>query len=471
MISGIVLARPSLRVVQVSPHPMWLAALGWRIILVVCMLCVPVWAGAASGIDEEAAMVFQNYASGVEALGIPPFEMSYRANLASIPSMPDLERRSRFFREMEARVWTVKQSSHDEGAAIGLAALSSEIAFQRDLTAQLQRFAGAASGAEIPDDGLFRLPDGRSWYRLYVRRWTSDDVSPDWLLAFGRTEVSRIQGELARLQRQFGYAGDDAGFQAFLNGPEFLITDEACLGTAVRAVQEAIRSRLAEQFAIVDVPAVSIASIPDATRETPPGYYRDGTFFYSFFGTRFPRRSLGWLFLHEAIPGHHYQQTLERRDEWERLKSLCCWFPGFVEGWGAYVENLGGELGIYDDPALELGKWEWDLVRSARVVIDVGIHHRGWSRALALDWWRRNVPGAAEVAEREVDRVTRWPGQALSYKVGEHRFLRLRKLVREQAGAAWDPRSFHETVLRHGSLPLNLFERVVLRGMPRQITR
>ena len=100
------------------------------------------------------------------------------------------------------------------------------------------------------------------------------------------------------------------------------------------------------------------------TKDTPPAYYDDGVFYFSFFGNRFPGRSFGWMYLHEAIPGHHYQLSLQP-------ESVGFWYPATVEGWGAYCENLGTELGVYADPDLHYGKWEWDLVRSARVALDV----------------------------------------------------------------------------------------------------
>src|SRR6185437_9216237 len=111
-----------------------------------------------------------------------------------------------------------------------------------------------------------------------------------------------------------------------------------------------------------------------------PGYWSDGVFYYNFSGGRYDRRAMEWLFLHEAIPGHHYERTLPRPSgPAPRFRALFS-YPGYTEGWGAYSEDLGRELGLYDDPYAYLGKLQWDLVRSARVVIDVGIHDEGWSK-------------------------------------------------------------------------------------------
>lgn len=138
------------------------------------------------------------------------------------------------------------------------------------------------------------------------------------------------------------------------------------------------------------------------------------------------------------------------------------WYPGFSEGWGAYAEDLGKDMGCYRDPYLYLGKWEWDLVRSARLVMDVGIHYEGWTRAQALRWWKENVPNQEDISEREVDRITRWPAQAISYKAGEDEILNLRKTASEKQGSDFDLRRFHTLVLQRGSIPLPLLREIVL---------
>lgn len=138
--------------------------------------------------------------------------------------------------------------------------------------------------------------------------------------------------------------------------------------------------------------------------------------------------------------------------------------PGYSEGSPAYTESLGHRLGVYRDPFSHLGKWEWDLVRSTRVVLDVGIHYLGWSRQQALDFWQENIPNQESIMEREVDRIIRWPAQVASYKVGEVRFRKLRKQAEQQTGFEFDARRFHSLLLDQGPLPLEVVSKITYSG-------
>lgn len=147
----------------------------------------------------------------------------------------------------------------------------------------------------------------------------------------------------------------------------------------------------------------------------------------------------------------------QRRSKFFSPLSALTFYSGNAEGWGCYVEYLGKELGLYQQPAAELGKWEWDLVRSARVVLDVGIHDRGWTHAQALAYWQANVPGQDDIAEREINRVTNWPGQCLSYKVGAQRIEDMKSRQAQRPG--FSPPRFHAAYLALSRLPLEVVER------------
>ena len=171
---------------------------------------------------------------------------------------------------------------------------------------------------------------------------------------------------------------------------------------------------------------------------------------------------MDWLFVHEAVPGHHYQKSIERK-----LQLPCpefmqlFWYPGYSEGWAAYTEHLGAEIGVYQDAYSRLGKWEWDLVRSTRVGLDVGTNLLGWSDATALRYWKRHVPNQDRIAMREINRMRRWPAQVLSYKLGEDVILRLKRYAMKQGGATFDIKKFHSLLLSRGSVPLDVLENVV----------
>ena len=141
-----------------------------------------------------------------------------------------------------------------------------------------------------------------------------------------------------------------------------------------------------------------------------------------FYNEQFNRRTIEWVYMHEAIPGHHLQSSFAKLNELQETFL----YPGNFEGWACYVEYFGKQLGLFQDIYTELGKWEWDLVRSARLVLDVGIHYYGWSQEKALQYWKQTIPNQLDIAEREITRVTNWPCQALSYKIGADYIFKLR---------------------------------------------
>jgi uncharacterized protein (DUF885 family) len=139
-------------------------------------------------------------------------------------------------------------------------------------------------------------------------------------------------------------------------------------------------------------------------------------------------------------------------------------YPGNFEGWACYVEYFGKDLGLYQNPYSELGKWEWDLVRSVRVVIDVGIHYYGWDFNKAMAFWKANIAGQDEIAEREITRITNWPGQVLSYKVGAHKIMEMKEKYREQQGNKFDVRKFNTLYISLGMVPLEIMEKYIITG-------
>ena len=198
------------------------------------------------------------------------------------------------------------------------------------------------------------------------------------------------------------------------------------------------------------MPRIEAMEWPDAGPQTPPGIYlgaRDNAFGvdvfqFNFYDSRFKRRSAGWLYLHEAIPGHHLHS------QWLRGQQF---YIGTSEGWACYVEKLGSSLGVYDDLYARLGALEWDLVRSVRLVLESGIHYLGWDRSVALAYWKKNIIGQDHIAEREIARVTRWPAQAVSYKAGAQA---IQKIISRKVAKGSDLRSAHKFILENSSLPL-----------------
>ncbi len=164
---------------------------------------------------------------------------------------------------------------------------------------------------------------------------------------------------------------------------------------------------------------------------------------------------MDWILNHEAIPGHHYQFIVfAKRKAYQPPFSDLMFCAGYAEGWACYTEYLGKELGQYQTPEAELAKWEWDLVRSARVVLDVGIHFHGWTKAQAMDYWKANIVGQDDISEREINRVTNWATQAVSYKAGAAKIEEMRTEL--EAGGGQDVRKIHSAILWFGEMPLEV---------------
>lgn len=438
------------------------------ILLLFAALSVALLSTGASAADPDAAALrlFDSFVSGYRALNIPDIDLSSEANFRKIPSLQSIIEQEEFFRATGEKLQTVRRKSLSDEVRYLYDGLLYEIDFNCARLKLEKRFRERA--VSVPQGGFSRMPDGREWYRLYVRLWASKDITPAEVRSLGKREVARIRGEISAIQRTLGYEGRSPDFYRHLREPAQFITDEKELQGALNQVQDTVFSALGHDFEITDIPRVDIRPVSSPTKDTPPGYYDKGTFYYTFYNNRFPRRSLEWLFIHEAVPGHHYQVQIGRMSKNRPDVRGLFWYPGFSEGWGAYAEDLGKDLGCYRDPYLYLGKWEWDLVRSARLVVDVGIHYEGWTRTEALRWWNENVPGAEEIAEREIDRITRWPAQVISYKAGEEEILKLRKMAENGMGKDFDLRRFHSIVLQRGSIPLPLLHEIVEENLNRR---
>lgn len=403
----------------------------------------------------------KSFATDFSALKVPVFDYSYEVNFAKMQTLPGIKKQIALFLDYKNKMNAIDANTLSLREKYLYLQLAYQLQLQMDRANLEKEFREKHNNFPIPKDGLYRLPHHREWYRLYVRRWTASEISFEELWKLGFREIRKVQREIAVIQDELGYTGRDKEFYEHLNADSFFITDEQAVIDAYNDIQATTKKSLATLFSDVNVPNVDIKPIPDVNADSPPGYY-DGDFRFNFFHAKHNTRSMDWLFIHEAIPGHHYHSTLE-----DRLTNLApefsklFWYPGCSEGWGAYTEHLGKDIGLYQDPYKILGKWEWDLVRSARVIMDVGINLLGWTDSKALGFWKKNIPNQDGIAQREFNRMRRWPAQVLSYKVGEDKILQLRKEAQKVQGATFDIKAFHAAFMSQGSLPLNVLEVVI----------
>jgi len=317
--------------------------------------------------------------------------------------------------------------------------------------------------------GLSALPNGAAWYAYAVRRHTTTNLTPKEIHQIGLAEVARIRREMEQILRQVGFDGSFAEFAEFLRtDPRFYFdTPEALLSAyrdiCKRADPELVRlfGRLPRlPYGVKPVPSYKEASAPTAYYEPGslaagrPGYFFANTYALS---TR-PSWEMQALALHESVPGHHLQIALAEELEGAHDLLKYNFYTAFVEGWGLYAESLGDRMGFYEDPYSRFGRLTYEIWRAIRLVVDTGIHSLGWSRQLAIDFFRENAPKAEHDIVVEVDRYIVWPGQALAYKIGELKIQELRAYAQEKLGAKFDIRAFHDQVLLRGAIPLDVLD-------------
>ena len=316
-----------------------------------------------------------------------------------------------------------------------------------------------------PGIGIGSLRDGKEDYAILIRRSTTTSMTPEEIHKIGEAEVARIEDEMLAIARQTGFSGSVSELEVKLAedpAQKFHSKDEML--AYCRNAAKIIEPELPNQFKHIPTMLYGIRAIPEdreqATASNAQAPAPDGSA-PGWFNLRAyqPEKQVRYdkesLVLHEAVPGHIFQNSLARSQK--GLPDFRKFYSNsaYGEGWALYAESLGAQLGVYRDPYNRFGQLASERFRAARLVIDTGIHAMGWTREQAQEYFRAHAPTQAL---SEVDRYISWPGQALSYKLGQLKIVELRRKAEQQLGAKFDVRDFHDVVLRDGSLPLELLQ-------------
>jgi uncharacterized protein (DUF885 family) len=341
-----------------------------------------------------------------------------------------------------------------------------------DLRAAYARHLAWYSGSYKPkcatSVGISGLPGGKDYYNFRIRQHTTTTRTADDIHALGLREVARIRAEMEAVAKKAGFKSREAMIADLRTNPKYYAkTPEELMQATARELKK-IDGKMPSLFTVLPRLPYGIREIPAETAEgTTTAYYNQGSPENGIAGTYYvnttkldqrPLWEIPPLSVHEAVPGHHHQIALQQElplPEWRRYGTF---FTAFVEGWGLYSERLGIEMGLYDTPAKDMGRLSYEMWRATRLVVDTGMHAKGWSKQRAIDYMTDNSALSAANIEAEVNRYIADPGQALAYKLGELKIRELRARAEKALGSKFDLRRFHDAVLGQGAVPLDTLE-------------
>lgn len=328
--------------------------------------------------------------------------------------------------------------------------------------------------------GASSLPNGEAYYEYRTRQFTTTQMTPDEIHRLGLNEVARIRAEMQLVIDELEFDGSFQEFLHFLRtDPQFYFDTPEELFDAYLAICKRIDPQLVKLFGKLPRTPYGLRSIPDnIAPDTTTAYYsrpaadgsRAGYYYVNLYRPEVrPKYEMEVLSVHEAVPGHHLQIALQM--ELPDLPNFRRYtgFTAFTEGWGLYSESLGDELGLYKDPYSHFGALTYDMWRAVRLVVDTGMHYKGWTRQQAIDFFMDHAAKTELDIINEIDRYIGWPGQALAYKIGQLKIMELKAKAKQTLRDNFDIRAFHDAVLGGGALPLEVLETRMNRWLADQL--
>jgi uncharacterized protein (DUF885 family) len=314
------------------------------------------------------------------------------------------------------------------------------------------------------------LPDGEAWYAFFVQEHTTTSMAPEEIHQLGLSEVTRILTEMDGVKQRVGFEGDREAFFTFLEtDPQFYFTKGEDLLAGYRDLKVRIDAELPRLFSVFPRANYEVREVEPFRAQSAPGASyqqasadgsRPGIFYVNTYNLKAqPKFGMETLSLHEASPGHHFQTSIQQElDNLPKFRRFGGDYTAYVEGWALYAEYLGKELGMFTDPYQWFGRLNDEQLRAMRLVVDTGLHAKGWSREQAIRFMVENSTLAETDVVAEVERYIVWPGQALGYKVGDLALQALRRKAEAALGPNFDVRDFHREVLGDGAVPMDVLE-------------
>jgi uncharacterized protein (DUF885 family) len=314
------------------------------------------------------------------------------------------------------------------------------------------------------EDGVWQFDNGEEYYSYLLHHYTSTDLTADEIHQLGITELERIHGEMREIFSELGYPEDESIYQSYqqvandggiIPGNEMVAFHESIIEQANINLGELFEIQPEEPVVVIGGPIGGFYS-PGSIDGTRPG-----AFYAEISPEGRPYFNLPSLTYHEAIPGHHFQIALAHEVDLPLFRNLLN-FNAYVEGWALYAERLAWEAGWYeDDPFGDLGRLQFEAFRAARLVVDTGIHTKGWTFNHAVVFFMDNAGFDRQFSEQQIARYIVLPGQSTGYMIGMLKILELRQIAMEQLGDQFDLKQFHTVILQNGSMPLDVLEGIV----------
>lgn len=415
-------------------------------------------------VDQTMALMRE----GVKAGNLPPRVLMDRVPGQIASQVVADPEQSPFYRPFKAMPATIPAAERD-----ALRAEARQVVAERIVPAY-RRFQAYFNDQYLPktraDIAASALPDGKAYYDFLAGYYTTTSLTADEIHAIGLKEVARIRGEMEKIKAEVGFQGTMAEFFTFLRtDPRFFEKTPEALLQRYRATAKRIDPELVKVFRTIPRQPYGVRPIPDnIAPDTTTAYYQQGAADGSRAGFYYvnlykPEVRPTWemipLTLHEAVPGHHFQfaRGLELPDA--PMFRRTAYFVAYGEGWGLYAEQLGYEMGLYQDPYDRMGQLAYEMWRAVRLVVDTGMHAKGWTRAQAIAYFKDNSPKTDQDIVNEIDRYIGTPGQALAYKIGQLKISELRAKAARELGPKFDLRDYNDAVLETGSVPLETLEK------------
>lgn len=324
------------------------------------------------------------------------------------------------------------------------------------------------------DDGAWKFPQGAEFYQHAIKQSTTTSMTPDEVFDLGVSEVARIHREMKEIMKKVNFSGDSLQdfFKFMREDKKFYYSNDASGKKAYldRTIQiiDSMKARLDDLFITKPKAALIVKAVEPFREKSSAGAFyqepapdgsRPGIYYANLYDmSAMPEYEMEALAYHEAIPGHHMQlsiaQELKDVPKFRRFGN----FTAYIEGWGLYSELIPKEMGFYTNPFSDFGRLSMELLRAARLVVDVGIHQKKWTRQQAIDYLLMNSPASEVDCRREIERYIVWPSQATAYKIGMNKILELKTMAMKQLGNEFNIREFHEEILKNGAVPLSILQ-------------